>query len=541
MARETTDEDEFYPTEEYDSYAELGGIHDPNKAARLGDQFNKDISTHSLVGLNSNLRTKKSAALRKKAVGVDGAASRAKHEKETFVNGYNILNVAKPRFDLKALGELFEKDDTNFAAIRVKASNVIGIGYDLVDSNATRRKKDKLSENPEKKKRLEAAIQNDKFDLFEALDSLNQDDDFVDVLEKVYVDYEATGNGFLEVGRTALGRIGYVGHVPAHTMRVRVARDGFVQMITDKPVFFRNFGDTKTSDPIGGQERPNEIIHFKKYNPNDLYYGMPDIIPAMNAIAGNAFADSYNLDYFENKAIPRHLVVVKGAKFAKGTRQNLLKFFDESLKGKHHRTLLLQLPPDFADRKSSIDIEPIEAGDQEASFNLYHKRNVERILMVHRVPVVLLGTSENVPHAVGRMADKSFKELTVRPTQRKFEKKINGIISEFTNVFKFKLNELTLTDEQQQAAIDTAYYNMNALLPNEVRSRWGYPGLPNGDKTMSDLTADAAEKQAEREQERQYRATDARERDRVANANRTDSTGEPRNVQGEGRTAPRSR
>lgn len=536
MEQETTD---FFP----EATAKLGNSVDPNAGSGVStDQFARDVEEFPIAGLNANRRNQKSRILNKRAQGVDGAATKTKHEdNKAIVTGYDILNVARPRFDLKNLGELFERDDTNFAAIRVKAANVIGIGYDLVDSNETRRKKDRLSEDPDAKRRLEARVQNAKFDMFGQLDALNEDDDFIDVLEKVYIDYESTGNGFLEVGRTALGRIGYVGHIPSHTMRVRTSRDGFVQMIADKAVFFRNFGDTETVDPIANDERPNEIIHFKKYTPNDLYYGMPDIVPAMNAIAGNSFADAYNLDYFENKAVPRHMVVMKGSKFGSKSQKDILTFFDESLRGKHHRTLLLQLPPDFNDRKSSINIEPIEAGDQEASFNLYHKKNMERILMVHRVPVTMVGVTENVPQAVGASAARNFKELTVRPTQRKVEKKVNYIIREFTNVFKFRLNELTISDEQQQAAIDTAYYNMNALVPNEVRSRWGYPGLPDGDKTMVELNGEAAAQAAkEKEQERQYRATDARQRDRTANANRTDSTGEPRNPQGEGRTAPRS-
>jgi capsid portal protein len=45
---------------------------------------------------------------------------------------------------------------------------------------------------------------------------------------KVYTDLQATGNGFLEIGRTVTGEIGYVGHIPATTVRVRRLRDGFV-------------------------------------------------------------------------------------------------------------------------------------------------------------------------------------------------------------------------------------------------------------------------------------------------------------------------
>lgn len=514
----------------------LGIQRDPNVVAKSNDPFDGDVS--KLHGLNDTARKRKSRALSKRATGREGASSKTRHEEVKELLGYSFFNVARPKFDLANLQELFTKDDTNFAAVRAKASNVVGLGFDLIDSNGTRRRKDKVSDDIEKKQALEARLQNEKFKVLDFIDTLNEEDDFLEIIEKVYTDYENTGNGYLEVGRTAFGFIGYIGHVPAATMRVRLTRDGFVQMVNDRPVFFRNFGDHETIDPIGNDPQPNEIIHFKKYNPIDLYYGMPDVIPAINAIAGNAFSDSFNLDYFENKAVPRHLVVVKGGKFSSGAQFNILKFFDEDLRGKHHRTLYLELPPDSPDRKHSINIEAIEGGSQEASFSLYSKRNTERILMAHRVPMEMLGMSGG-GLGTARQADKSFKELTVRPAQRKFEKRLNRIIHEFTDLFNFKFNELTLTDEVAQATIDQTYLDADVILPNEVRARWGWPGLPDGDKTNAQRAKEsevAAQKAKSEEQERKYQAENTRARDRERNANRTDSVGEARNTQGEGRT-----
>lgn len=518
-------------TDELEIEAMLGAEKngDPPPAA---DPF--DRGADDFKGLGDGLRKRKSR-LKKN---IDDAGSKANHEKPTVFSGYDLLDVARPKYNLKQLGELFPKDDTHFAAIRAKVSNVVGIGFDLGDSHATRKKKDKAAEDPERIKAIDIKLQNEKFKMLSLLDDLNVNDDFADTLEKFYTDYEAVGNGYIEIGRTARGLIGYVGHIPAHTMRVRNKRDGFVQIVGDKPVFFRNFGDTKTTDPIGSDPRPNEIIHMKKYTPVDLYYGMSDIIPGLNAVAGNSFSDEFNLDYFENKAVPRHMILVRGAKMGRDHQDKIVKFFDEDLRGKHHRTLLLTLPPDQQDRKNNIEVKPVEAGEQEASFSIYSKRNTERILMVHRVPPTLVGMTENVPHAVGRMADKSFKELTVRPTQRKIEKRINKIINEFTDLFKFKLHELTLTDELSQASIDETYYNLNALTPNEVRGRNGWPTLPDGHLTAAQIAAqsqDATSEAKTQQREQEYQATNARRRDRERNANRTDSVGEERNPQGEGR------
>mgnify|MGYP001481202847 FL=1 len=61
-------------------------------------------------------------------------------------------------------------------------------------------------------------------------------------MEQVVTDMLATGNGYLEVGRTLSGEIGYLGHVPAPTMRVRRMHDGYIQLVADRVVYFKNFG-----------------------------------------------------------------------------------------------------------------------------------------------------------------------------------------------------------------------------------------------------------------------------------------------------------
>ena len=71
----------------------------------------------------------------------------------------------------------------------------------------------------------------------------------------------------LEVGRTTTGEIGYVGHIPAPTVRVRRMHDGYIQIVADKVVYFRKFGATNPN-PVTQDPRPNEIIHFKEYSPS---------------------------------------------------------------------------------------------------------------------------------------------------------------------------------------------------------------------------------------------------------------------------------
>jgi len=311
-------------------------------------------------------------------------------------------------------------------------------------------------------------------------------------------------------------------------MRVRRLRDGFVQLLYGKAVFFRNFGDQETVNPIaGGEDRPNEIIHLKKYTPTNNYYGIPDIVAASNAMAGNEFAGKYNLDYFENKAVPRYIITVKGAKLSTESERKLLEFFQVGLKGRNHRSLYVPLPSDTGDSKVEFKMEPIEAGAQESSFNTYRKMNRDEILMAHRTPINKIGTPEGISLASARDADKTFKEQVCRPAQDILEKKLNKIILEMTDALEIRFNELALTDEDTQSKIDERYLRMQVITPNEIRIRKGMVPLENGD--------DPVQLKPQQQAEIRTQASGNRRRDQERQNNQPDISGEARNEQGVGR------
>jgi PBSX family phage portal protein len=493
--------------------------HDPDPFAKKASELNE------MEGLSRSFKISTTKQLQKFYRGVDGAAS--KKEETEDVTGYNAFKVMLPPYNLDYLAKLYEVSPPHYSAVKAKVANIVGLGYDFILSPNAKMAVDKI-ETEEKTKKMRARLEREKQKLFDWIASCNEEDDFIETLIKVWTDYEVTGNGYLEIGRTTTGSIGYIGHVPATTMRIRQRRDGFVQIISNKAVFFRNFGDQKTPNPVGSDTRPNEVIHIKKYSPTNGFYGVPDVVAAKAAVAGNEFATRFNLDYFENKAVPRYVIVIKGGKLSPAAERRITEFFQTSLKGKNHRTLYVPLPPDEQERKTSFEMKPVEAGTQDSSFNNYRKGNLSDILMAHRVPLSKVGLAEGVSLAVARDADKTFKEQVCRPEQTIFENKLNKIIKEVTDVFLIHLNELSLTDEDTQSKIDERYIRNQVVVPNEIRARKGLPGLDGGDKVVQQGAAAAAETRAQTNQ--------TRSRDAERSANSPDKSGEGRNEQGAGRT-----
>lgn len=489
------------------------------------NQLAEDLKTYS--GLSASFKRKTTRSIQKVHQGVTGVKS--KKIEDPDVTGYSMFEVVEPPYNMDYLAKVYEISSPHHAAVDAKVSNIVGLGFDLMESDETKDKIEEIDDTDLKALNfLRRKISRAKSRLKKEIDDLNEDESFTETMKKVAVDYDATGNAYLEIGRKVDGRIGYIGHIPSSNMRVRRNRDGFIQIINNKIVFFRNYGDSSVSDPLGVDPRPNEVIHFKKYTPTNNYYGVPDIIPALQALAGDEFASKFNLDYFENKAVPRYIIVVKGARLSDDSQRKLLEFFQTGLKGKNHRSLYIPLPADDGNTKVEFKMEPVEAGIQDSSFRNYRVENRDEILMAHRVPVTKVSMSSGISLAAARDADKNFREQVTRPTQEYFEKKINKFVKEFTDMFLLKFNELTLTDEDTQSKIDERYLRMQVIVPNEVRARKGLPAIDSGD-TPIQLNARAAAEQT-------TQATGNRQRDQQRQNNQPDVSGDARNPQGEGRS-----
>jgi PBSX family phage portal protein len=525
------------------------------------DPFSKDFEfAKSLDGLHPNAKrsmANKGNTLRKKYEGRAGTSS--KKIEDDIITGYNAFEVVLPPYNLDHLAKLYELNVHHKAAIDAKTANIVGLGYDFIPAHAAKKKMDKY--DGDKAQQYQRKLTDWKEDLMQHIKTLNDEDTLVEVLQKVWKDYESTGNGYIEISRSdATGEIGYVGHVPATTIRIRRKRDGFVQIIANKAVFFRNFGKDD-ADPFGRDANPSEIIHIKKYAPSSTFYGVPDIVAAKQAIAGNKFSADFNLDYFENKAVPRHVITLQGATINPRLAKNILEFFETGLKGKNHRSLFVPLPASSNEKKVEFKIDAVEAGIQDSSFNNYRKSNRDEILTAHRVPINKIGLPEGVSLAVARDADKTFKEQVCGPEQDILEQKVNPIFVEIQglqHLFDFHLNELTLTDENTQSQIDERRRKTGTETANEQRTRRGQPALPGGDELFdmnaATKVAEMADKTTRRGQDKSAAAAAAkpapgaaganangnpvgtRQRDTQRSAAATDSQGEGRNAKGEGRT-----
>jgi PBSX family phage portal protein len=533
-------------TDEYDDYVRVG-LNTQEKSEnpfREQDPFNKSWdSLKDYSGLEQNFK-RKTARNVSKAINTatpayldaanaipsgPDASSKQINPGTVYRNGYGLFDVITPPYNMYELANFYDTSFANHAAIDAKVENVVGLGYSFEVADRTMLRFE-MNDDQGAVDRARRRIERMKLELKDWLENLNDDDSFTKTMEKFYTDVQATGNGFLEIGRSVTGEIGYVGHIPATTVRVRRLRDGYVQIIGNKVVYFRNFG-AKNQNPMTADARPNEIIHYKEYSPLNTYYGIPDIVAALPSLIGDQLASQYNIDYFENKAVPRYIVTLKGAKLSSDGEDKMFRFLQTGLKSQSHRTLYIPLPGDTDQNKVEFKMEPIENGIQDGSFKEYRKQNRDDIFIAHQMPISKIGGSEGAGIAAALSQDRTFKEQVCRPAQSHLAKVVNKIIKEKTDILELKFNEFTLTDEIAQSQIIERYVKTQVMTPNEGREAIGLPNRPDGDEPFSMTPRQATDARAD--------LAGNRERDSQRSSNQSDgeATVTGRNPQGEGRSS----
>ena len=533
-------------TDEYDNYVRVG-LNTQEKSEnpfKEQDPFNKSWDLlKDYSGLEQNFK-RKTARNVAKAVNTASEAyldsanavpsgpevgSKQINPGTVYRNGYGLFDVITPPYNMYELANFYDTSFANHAAIDAKVENVVGLGYSFEVADRTMLRFE-MNDDQGAVDRARRRIERMKLELKDWLENLNDDDSFTKTMEKFYTDVQATGNGFLEIGRTVTGEIGYVGHVPATTIRVRRLRDGYVQIIGNKVVYFRNFG-AKNPNPMTADTRPNEIIHYKEYSPLNTYYGIPDIVAALPSLIGDQLASQYNIDYFENKAVPRYIVTLKGAKLSSDGEDKMFRFLQTGLKSQSHRTLYIPLPGDTDQNKVEFKMEPIENGIQDGSFKEYRKQNRDDIFIAHQMPISKIGGSEGAGVAAALSQDRTFKEQVCRPAQSHLAKVVNKIIKEKTDILELKFNEFTLTDEIAQSQIIERYIKTQVMTPNEGREAIGLPNRPDGDEPFVMSPRQATDAQANFAGNRQ------RDSERASNQSDGEATVSGRNPQGEGRSS----
>jgi HK97 family phage portal protein len=174
--------------------------------------------------------------------------------------------------------------------------------------------------------------------------------------------------------------------------------------------------------------KPEDIIHHKYTNPNDLYRGMGTVQAASRAIDTDSHAADWNRNFFYNSASPDIVLEADGT-LSDDTWKRLKEDWESSYKGTDnaHRTAILE---------EGLKVKTISLAQRDMEFLEGRKFNRDQILALFRVSGAILGIQENSNRATAEAAEFTFAKRVIRP---KMQRLVSRITQDLAPLFDVKL------------------------------------------------------------------------------------------------------
>lgn len=218
---------------------------------------------------------------------------------------------------------------------------------------------------------------------------------------------------------------------------------------------------------------PEEVIHFKYPNPDDLFYGYSPIEAGWRAVQRKEGMDAYDESLIRNNARPDFVIQAKG-RLTPDDRKALREQWQQLYGTRRGRG-----KPAVLDNEAIIN--PIGWSPREMGFVQGQKMTKEEIAGVYGVPVSKL-TTEDVNRANAEAGDYSWMKDTIRPRAIRIEDKFNEKLTPRFDARLFVAFDNPVPEDKQYKLNEQDTYLRNGVITiNEVRADIGKPEVPWGE------------------------------------------------------------
>lgn len=229
----------------------------------------------------------------------------------------------------------------------------------------------------------------------------------------------------------------------------------------------------------------NELLYLIQFPRAGYSYGCSPLETLQHTVTSELYASIYNADFFSNNATPRYAVLFKNMGFsdepASEKMTRWLNYWDEELRGKPHRPILL------GSEEGDIDFKTVGLSNEDMQFQEYSNWLLTKLMAVYGMQPLVMGlTDKSTGKLNSEQQNEQFKQDAIKPQLELFATAFNEVVI-WNEESGFGYKDIYLdwtgidkTDEKQDASINEIYARIGTITVNEVRERIGLPPVPWG-------------------------------------------------------------
>jgi capsid portal protein len=180
--------------------------------------------------------------------------------------------------------------------------------------------------------------------------------------------------------------------------------------------------------------------------------------------------EEVNYLYFDNKSVPPLALLVSGGSLSGESVPRIERFIDENLRGKQNFHRMLIIEADTAkggadSGRTTIELKPLtDAQQQDALFQVYDERNIDKVGAAFRVPRLLRGESHDYNRSVADAQLRFAEDQVFQPERDEFDLADMGI-----RFWRFRSQTPVTRDPERMTVMVEKLVRVGVLTPEEGR------------------------------------------------------------------------
>jgi len=192
------------------------------------------------------------------------------------------------------------------------------------------------------------------------------------------------------------------------------------------------------------------------------------------AVLGSRQMEEVNYLYFENKSVPPLALLISGGRLSESSVPRIERFIEENLKGRanFHKILILEAEGGQGENLAKIELRPLtEAQQQDALFQVYDERNIDKVGGAFRLPRLLRGESKDFNRATAESALRFAEDQVFQPERDEFDYLINRKLLADMGIrfWRFRSQTPVTRDPERMTAMVEKLVRVGVLTPEEGR------------------------------------------------------------------------